>query len=76
MKDYLADLVGFSQGNVHVKVEHQDSSVKSLEVSSKGSLGLAWSDLVKVVRLQSSRWGSVSRLERWVCRKADVFRDL
>jgi hypothetical protein len=32
----------------------------------------AWSDLVKVVRMQSSRWSSVSRLERWVCRKVDV----
>jgi hypothetical protein len=46
--------------------------VKSLEVSDKGSLGLAWPDLVKFVRMQSLRWSSVSRLERWVCRKVDV----
>jgi hypothetical protein len=50
--------------------------VKSLEVSRKSSLGLAWPDLVKFVRMQSSRWSNVSGLEKWVCRKANVFRDL
>ena len=34
-----------------------------------------WPDLVKVVRMQSSRWSSVSSLERWVCRKAFVLVD-
>ena len=46
--------------------------MKSLEVGGKGSLGLAWPDLVKIVRMQSSRWSSVSKLERWVCRKVGV----
>jgi hypothetical protein len=50
--------------------------VKSLEVRKKGSLGFSWKDLAKVVRMQSSRWSSVSKLERWVCRKVDVFRNL
>ena len=62
MKSYLDRLDIFGQGNFFVKVDHSDSSVKSLEVSNKGSLGLACPDLVKFVQKQSSRWRNVSRL--------------
>jgi hypothetical protein len=55
----LVGLIGFGQVNVHIKVE-RDSSLKSM--SCKGSLGLVWTDLVKVVRMQNSRWSSVFRL--------------
>ena len=41
MKSYLARLDRFGEGNFFVKVDHSDSSVKSLEVRNKGSLGLA-----------------------------------
>jgi len=72
VKSYFFFLDGFGQGNFLVKVDHSDSSVNSLEVSEKGSLGLVWTDLVKVVQMQSLRWSNMSRLERWVCRKDDV----
>ena len=62
MKSYLAHLDRFGQGNFFVKVDHSDSSVKSLEVRDKGSLGLACPYFVKVVQKKISRWRNVSRL--------------
>jgi hypothetical protein len=75
MKACLVGLTRLGQANVHVNVEHWDSIVKSQEVNGKGSLGSTWPDLVKVFQMQYSRWSNVSKLERWVCGKNDVFRN-